>query len=114
MFMRYFHLAILATTAASALSQSAHEETADMARQLAGDFDWDIQAEDGVASAGFGFAADNEETVSSLSIAIVASWQVSTDTVLSSASDRRVPPIPSPISVEFKFTAKVTAFSNHQ
>jgi hypothetical protein len=46
-----------------------------------------------------------------LASAIVASWQVNTDTGLSSASDRRLSPILSPISVEFKLTAKVTAFS---
>jgi hypothetical protein len=46
MFMRYLTLAILASTA---LSQSAPESanSNDMARQLAGDFDWGIQPEDG-------------------------------------------------------------------
>jgi hypothetical protein len=75
MFKRYLHLAILATTAASALSQSAHE-SADMARQLAGDFDWDIQAEDGVTSAVFGSAAYNEETVSLLSVVYLPSSSI--------------------------------------
>jgi hypothetical protein len=58
MFMRYFHLAVLAITAASALSQSA-PESADMARKLA-DFDWDIQSEDGFPV--IAFNADTEES----------------------------------------------------
>jgi hypothetical protein len=62
MFMRYLHLAILATTAASALSQSAHE-SADMARQLAGDFDWDIQAEDGYPIIAFDQDNDGSEII---------------------------------------------------
>jgi hypothetical protein len=46
MFIRYLNLAIIAFTA---LSQSAAESanSIDMARQLTGDFDWDIQPEDG-------------------------------------------------------------------
>ncbi len=47
MFMRYLNLAILASTAV--LSQSAPGVSAnsnDIARQL-GDFDWDVQPEDG-------------------------------------------------------------------
>jgi hypothetical protein len=46
MCMRYLNLAILASTAV--LSQSAPESanSNDVARQL-GDFDWDIQPEDG-------------------------------------------------------------------
>jgi hypothetical protein len=44
MFMRYFHLAILATTVASVLSQIAPESTA-MGRQLIGD--WGLTPKDG-------------------------------------------------------------------
>jgi hypothetical protein len=46
MFMRYLNLAILAS---AVLSQSAPESANSnyMARQLAGDFDWDIKPEDG-------------------------------------------------------------------
>jgi hypothetical protein len=52
MLMRYFHLAILATTTvASALSISAPESAGDMARQLNGD--WDIQSEDGYPTMDF-------------------------------------------------------------
>jgi hypothetical protein len=61
MLMRYLHLAILATTAATACSQSAPPESSgnDMARQLA-DFDWDITPEDGYPS--IAFDDQNEES----------------------------------------------------
>jgi hypothetical protein len=61
MFMRYFHLVILATTAASALSQSAPEST-DMARQL-GDFDWAIQPEDGFPQIAFNSSNEDSEVI---------------------------------------------------
>jgi hypothetical protein len=51
MLARYLHLALLAATAATAFYQntpeSADNNSNDMARQLAGDFNWDIQLEDG-------------------------------------------------------------------
>jgi hypothetical protein len=62
MLMRYLHLAILAATAASALSQSA-PESADMDRQLAGDFNWDIQPEDGYPIIGFDNTTEESEVV---------------------------------------------------
>jgi hypothetical protein len=64
MFLRYLHLAILATTsvtAATAYSQSAPES--DMARQLAGDFDWDIQPEDGYPSIAFDDTNEDSEVI---------------------------------------------------
>jgi hypothetical protein len=52
--VRYLCLAILTATAATTFSQSVPESadnnSNDMARQLAGDFDWDIQPEDGYTS----------------------------------------------------------------
>jgi hypothetical protein len=63
MFVRYYHLLILAITAASALSQSAALESADMARQLAGDFDWQIQPEDGFPVIAFNGATEESEVV---------------------------------------------------
>jgi hypothetical protein len=61
MCMRYFRLAILATTAASALFQSEPEST-DMARQL-GDLDWAIQPEDGFPQIAFNSSSDDSEVV---------------------------------------------------
>jgi hypothetical protein len=62
MFMRYFHLAILATTAASVLSQSTPEAPAgDMARQLFGD--WDIQPEDGFPQIAFNASTESSEVL---------------------------------------------------
>jgi hypothetical protein len=63
MHMRYLHLAILATTAvtaATAYSQSAPESG--MARQL-GDFDWDIQPEDGYPSIAFDDTNEDSEVI---------------------------------------------------
>jgi hypothetical protein len=62
--MRYLHLAILATTAVTAAtgySQSAPES--DMARQLAGDFAWDIMPEDGYPSIAFNDTNKNSEVI---------------------------------------------------
>ena len=57
MLMRYLHLALMAATAATAFSQgtpeSADSNSNGVARQLAGDFDWDIQPEDGFPSIAF-------------------------------------------------------------
>jgi hypothetical protein len=54
MLVRYLCLAILTATAPTTFSQSVPESadnnSNDMARQLAGDFDWDIQPEDGYPS----------------------------------------------------------------
>jgi hypothetical protein len=63
MFMRYLSLAILASIAV--LSQSALESTNsnDMARQLAGDFDWGIQPEDGFPVIALNDANENSEVV---------------------------------------------------
>jgi hypothetical protein len=62
--MRYLQLAILATTAATAYSQSAPESSGnDMARQLAGDFDWDIQPEDGFPSIAFDDTNEDSEVI---------------------------------------------------
>ena len=47
MIMRYLQLAIVATIAASAFSRSLGPEELSLSRYLAGDFDWDIQPEDG-------------------------------------------------------------------
>jgi hypothetical protein len=67
MLMRYLCLAILATTAATTFSQSVPESadnnSNDMARQLAGDFDWDIQPEDGYPSIAFDDTNENSEVV---------------------------------------------------
>jgi hypothetical protein len=65
--MRYLHLAILATTAvtaATAYSQSAPESPGnDVARQLAGDFDWDIMPEDGYPSIAFDGTNEDKEVI---------------------------------------------------
>jgi hypothetical protein len=61
MCMRYLHLAILAITAASALSQSA-PESADMARKLA-DFDWGLEKEEGYPIIDFNQVGDNSEVI---------------------------------------------------
>jgi hypothetical protein len=62
--MRYLHLAILAATAATAYSQSAPEASGnDMSRQLAGDFDWDIQPEDGYPSIAFDDTNEDSEVI---------------------------------------------------
>jgi hypothetical protein len=63
--MRYLlHLAILATAAAAAYSQSAPESSGnDMARQLAGDFDWGIQPEDGYPSIAFDDTNEDSEVI---------------------------------------------------
>jgi hypothetical protein len=62
--MRYLHLAILATTAATASSQSAPESSGNaMARQLAGDFDWGIQPEDGYPSIAFDDTNEGSEVI---------------------------------------------------
>jgi hypothetical protein len=62
--MRYLHLAALATNAATAYSQSAPESSGnDMARQLAGDFDWDIQPEDGYPSIAFDDTNEDSEVI---------------------------------------------------
>jgi hypothetical protein len=65
MLARYLHLALLAATAVSALSSQSTPESADnnsndMARQLAGDFNWDIQPEDGYPS--IAIDDENEES----------------------------------------------------
>jgi hypothetical protein len=63
--MRYLlHLAILATAAATAYSQSAPESSGnDVARHLAGDFDWDIQPEDGYPSIAFDDTNEDSEVI---------------------------------------------------
>jgi hypothetical protein len=67
MFMRYLRLAILATTAATTLSlrapESADNNSHDMARQLVGDFDWDIQPEDGYPSISFDDTNEESEVI---------------------------------------------------
>jgi hypothetical protein len=67
MLARYLHLALLAATAATAFSQSTPESadnnSNDMARQLAGDFNWDIQPEDGYPSIAFDDANEESEVV---------------------------------------------------
>jgi hypothetical protein len=55
--MRYLHLAILAATAVTAATAS------DMARQLAGDFNWDIQPEDGFPSIAFDDTNEDSEVI---------------------------------------------------
>jgi hypothetical protein len=62
--MRYLHLAILAANAVNAYSQSVPESPGnDMARQLAGDFDWDIQPEDGYPSIAFDDTNEDSEVI---------------------------------------------------
>jgi hypothetical protein len=67
MLMRYLHLALLAATAATAFSQSTPESAGsngnDMSRQLAGDFDWDIQPEDGFPSISFDDTNEDSEVI---------------------------------------------------
>jgi hypothetical protein len=67
MLMRYLHLALMAATAATAFSQSTPESadntSNDMARQLAGDFDWDIQPEDGFPSINFDDTNEDSEVI---------------------------------------------------
>jgi hypothetical protein len=56
MFTRFFQLALLAATASSALSSS-------ISRELAGDFDWDIQPEDGFPVIAFNDTNEESEVV---------------------------------------------------
>jgi hypothetical protein len=67
MLMRYLCLAILAATAAATFSQSVPESadnnSNEMVRQLAGDFDWDIQPEDGYPSIAFDDTNEDSEVV---------------------------------------------------
>jgi hypothetical protein len=67
MLMRYLHLALLATTAATTFSQSTPESADNnsngMARKLAGDFDWDIQPEDGFPSIAFDDTNEDSEVI---------------------------------------------------
>jgi hypothetical protein len=67
MLMRYLHLAILAATAATAFSQSAPESADNnsdaMDRQLAGDFEWDIQPEDGFPTIAFDDTNEESEVI---------------------------------------------------
>jgi hypothetical protein len=64
MFIRYLHLALLAAAAATAVSQSAPESTdVNMARQLATDFNWDIQPEDGFPIIGFDNTTEKNEVI---------------------------------------------------
>jgi hypothetical protein len=67
MLARYLHLALLAATAATAFSrstpESADNNSNDMARQLAGDFNWDIQPEDGYPSIAFDDANGESEVI---------------------------------------------------
>jgi hypothetical protein len=68
MLTRYLRLAILAAAAATTFSQSAPESTDnknshDMARQLVGDFDWDIQPEDGYPSIAFDDTNEDSEVI---------------------------------------------------
>jgi hypothetical protein len=64
MLMRYLYLAILATTAATACSQSAPESPgSDMARQLAGNFDWEIEPEDGYPIIAFDDSNEQSEVI---------------------------------------------------
>jgi hypothetical protein len=64
MIMRYLHLAMLAATAATASSQRTPKSTRNsnnMARQLAGDFTWDIEPEDGFPIIGFNNNTEESE-----------------------------------------------------
>jgi len=61
MFICYLKLAILASIAASAFSADA--SSADMSRQLTGDFDWDIQPEDGFPVIAFNDTNEESEVV---------------------------------------------------
>jgi hypothetical protein len=64
MLMCYLHLALLVATAATVFSQSAPGSVDNnMARQLAGDFDWDIQPEDGYPIIGFDDTNEANEVV---------------------------------------------------
>jgi hypothetical protein len=67
MLARYLHLALLAATAATAFSNStpgpADNNSNDMARQLAGDFNWDIQPEDGYPSIAFDDTNEEREVI---------------------------------------------------
>jgi hypothetical protein len=68
MLARYLHLALLAATAATAFSSQSTPESADnssndMARKLAGDFNWDIQPEDGYPSIAFDDANEESEII---------------------------------------------------
>jgi hypothetical protein len=63
MLMRYLHLALFAATATTAFSQDKPESADNyMARQL-GDFDWDIQPEDGFPIIGFDDTNEDSEVV---------------------------------------------------
>ena len=67
MLVRYLHLALLAATAATAFSKSTPESADNnsngVARQLAGDFDWDIQPEDGFPSIAFDDTNEDSEVI---------------------------------------------------
>jgi hypothetical protein len=65
MLIHYLQLAILAATAASTFSQVTPESTDvnDAARQLLGDFTWDIQPEDGYPIIGFDSVTDETEVI---------------------------------------------------
>jgi hypothetical protein len=62
--MRYLRIAILASTASTADSQSAPEPPGKgIARQFAGDFDWGIQPEDGYPSIAFDDTNKDSEVI---------------------------------------------------
>jgi hypothetical protein len=65
MLIHYLQLAMLAATAAATFSQGTPESTDvnDAARQLAGDFTWDIQPEDGYPIIGFDSVTDETEVI---------------------------------------------------
>jgi hypothetical protein len=67
MLVRYLHLALLAATTATAFShstpESADNNSNDITRQLAGDFNWDIQPEDGYPSIAFDDANEESEVI---------------------------------------------------
>jgi hypothetical protein len=67
MLMCYLRLAILAITATTTLSErlpeSADSTSKEMARQLVGDFDWDIQPEDGYPIIAFDDTNEDNEVV---------------------------------------------------
>jgi hypothetical protein len=62
MIMRYLQLAIVAATAASTFSLSL-EPAASLSRNLAGDFDWDIQPEDGYPVIAFSNSTETGEAI---------------------------------------------------
>jgi hypothetical protein len=62
MFTRIFKLTALAATAATALAQST-DSTISMSRQLAGDFAWDLMAEDGYPIITFNDGNEESEVV---------------------------------------------------